>query len=307
MSQPSERPHANRSRFQTAQPAVIAHRGFAGVYPENTVGAVREAAGAPSSPTLEIDVRPTADGEIVVFHDDTPARLTDAPPDVSDRPLWELPYATLESLEVLGSGEGIPRLTEVLDAIPADVRVNVEFKHPGTDEVRFAENLPATEREAARDRWLGFATEVLETVDRSPNDVFVSSFFEGALAAVREVDPTVPVAWIFYESVEDDLAVARRYDCEAIHPPWSMFPDTSMFNEAYTGNEPYAEVDLVGIAAEEAREVNAWTVDTWHQATELGQAGVDGIITDYPGLYRYGAPEGGSVGNAGQSPSSATE
>lgn len=274
-------------------PSVIAHRGFAGVYPENTVPAVREATRLETpADTVEVDVMPSADGELVVFHDGTLERLTSAPRSVRDQSVWDLPYETLEQFDVLGTQEPIPRFAEVLEAVPADVRVNVEFKNPGSERLRFAENLQRPERDSARERWLEFAERVVAVVERYPHDVLVSSFFEGALAAVREVAPDLPVAWIFYESVADGLAVSRRYDCEAIHPPWSMFPGTPLFNAEYTGQEPYESVDLVALAEEEGREVNAWTVDTWHQAAELQRAGVDGIIADYPDLFRYAGSGG---------------
>ena len=56
---------------------IIAHRGFAGQFPENTVGAVRAASGvgprgvpdAWAADVIEIDAVPTADGTVVAFHD----------------------------------------------------------------------------------------------------------------------------------------------------------------------------------------------------------------------------------------------
>ena len=74
---------------RTPQPAVIAHRGFAGVYPENTLCAVRAAldppdAGHRGADAIEIDVMATSDGELVVFHDRDLARVTAATND-SDR------------------------------------------------------------------------------------------------------------------------------------------------------------------------------------------------------------------------------
>ena len=280
-------------------PSTIAHRGFAYAYPENTLGAFREAVTVdPGLETLEIDVRQSADGELFVFHDDTLGRLTDAPADVRDRPVWELPFETIRSFDVLGTDERVPRLSEVLEAVPSDVRLNVEFKNPGRGDVRFAENLPSSAREAARDRWLEFAGRVVDVLAEYPHEVLVSSFFEGAIAAMRDVDPTVPVAWIFYESVADGFEVAGRYDCEAIHPPLSMLSGTTLFNEEYTGREPYEEVDVLAIADDEGREVNAWTVDTWHQAAELRRIGVDGMLVDYPRLLEYGTADSGRVATA---------
>jgi glycerophosphoryl diester phosphodiesterase len=57
---------------------VVAHRGMAAGYPENTIAALRHSV-ALGFPTIEIDLRPTADGHIVITHDDTVDRTTDAP------------------------------------------------------------------------------------------------------------------------------------------------------------------------------------------------------------------------------------
>ncbi|WP_132060020.1 glycerophosphodiester phosphodiesterase [Halorussus amylolyticus] len=273
-------------------PALIAHRGFAGVYPENTVAAVEQAAagyGSNSPPEMvEIDLMASADGELVVFHDYDLGRLTDAPAAVADQRVWETPAETLAELEVLGTGETIPTLDAVLDALPPEVGVNVEFKNPGSAAVRSRENLPRADRETQRDLWLDFAERAIDTLSTYDHDVLISSFAEGALAAAREVDSSIPLAAVLAESVADGMEVARRYDCEAVHPPWNMISGTDLFNAAYGSLGPYDDVDLVEIAHDEGRAVNVWTVESWYQADQLRQAGVDGLIADYPGVLRFG-------------------
>jgi glycerophosphoryl diester phosphodiesterase len=280
-----------RQATNRATPKRIAHRGFAGVYPENTLAAFEQAMrdSGPAGPPemVEVDVMPSADGEVVVFHDLELGRVTDAPPELADQYVWETPYETLSELDVLGTGETIPRLETVFDALPPEVGVNVEFKNPGSTDVRPRENLPPGERAAQTDLWLDFAGNVVSTLSSYDNDVLVSSFAEGALAAVREVDPSIPVAAVFAESVADGMEVARRYDCETIHVPWNMIADTDLFNAEYDSFGPYEEVDLVEVAHRENRTVNVWTVDSWYQANQLRRAGVDGLITDYPGVLRF--------------------
>ena len=275
--------------------STIAHRGYAGLFPENTVAAIRAATGG-SGPTrtdcVEFDVMPTADGEIVVHHDHTLARVTDAPAGIADRPIWELPYETVGEFEVLGSGEPVPTLETVVDAVPSDVRLNVELKNPGTHEVRFAEDLPEPDRNRQRDLWRPFVEDTFEVLARHPHDVLVSSFYEGALAAARAVDRSVPLATILYDSIEGGLAVARRYDVEAIHPPLNMLAGTAFSSTEYRGLGPFdavEDLDVLALAREEGREVNAWTIETWHEAAEARRAGVDGVITDYPDVFRFDA------------------
>jgi glycerophosphoryl diester phosphodiesterase len=274
------------------RPTLIAHRGFAGVHPENTLAAFERAASGsgPGDPPemMEIDVMPSADGEVVVFHDLELGRVTDASADLADQYVWETSYDTLSDLEVLATGETIPRLETVLDALPPEIGVNVEFKNPGSSDARPCENLPPEDRPAQTDLWLDFAEAVVSTLGSYDNDVLVSSFAEGALAAVREVDPSIQVAAVFAESIADGLEVARRYDCETVHAPWNMIAGTELFNAEYESLGPYEEVDLVDLAHREGRTVNVWTVENWYQADQLRRAGVDGLIADYPGVLQFG-------------------
>ena len=273
----------------------IAHRGFAGRYPENTLAAMRGASGgdSDSEPTtsdrsyrgadaIEIDVMPAAGGEPIVFHDLTLGRLTDAPSNLRRRMVWEMPLETLRGFSVLDSGEAVPSLAEVVDAIPADVRVNVELKHPGTGQPR--RELHRRERSRGRERWSGFVERVVGVLDDHGSDALVASSYEGALAAMRDVAPSIPLAYFFWNSVEEGLSITRRYDCEAVHPALDMVGGTSLFNSGYTPTGPHADVGLVERAHEEGRAVNVWTVTTREQASALERAGVDGILADYPGL-----------------------
>ncbi|MFC6755589.1 MULTISPECIES: glycerophosphodiester phosphodiesterase [Haloarcula] len=124
-----------------AHPTVFAHRGFAGKYPENTVGAVRGAV-ADGADAVEIDVQPTADGDVVVFHDrrldgdGESGALTDGTGVV-----WERPTAAVTAARVLGTDERVPLLADVLAAVPETVTVNVELKNPGSDDTRPGEAL----------------------------------------------------------------------------------------------------------------------------------------------------------------------
>ena len=291
----ASRPRTKRTDSRArSRPTLIAHRGFAGVYPENTVAAVERAATDAAidrdgtrtvADTVEIDVMPTATGEIVVFHDTAPGRLTDAPRAIADQKIWELPYDRLADLEVLASGEPVPQLADILAAIPSEVTINVEFKNPGFGEVRIGQRLDDDAFEHHVGWWSGFAQTVLSILDDFAHDVLVSSFHEPAIAAVRAVDSHVPVAFVLRDSIREGMEVARRYDCEAVHPPMEMIAGTELFDANAYGSD--AGVDIVKLAHEEGREVNVWTIENWYQASQLRQVGVDGLIADYPGVLSY--------------------
>ncbi len=295
-----ERNRGRKSRKRSEEePAIVAHRGFAGQYPENTVGAVELAARGGLGPAaarrgadmIEIDIMPTADGDVVVFHDDRLSErdggergLTDA-----DGVVWETPTEEVLDAEVLGSGETVPLLTDVMDAIPTRVGVNIEFKNPGSFDVRFAEKLDEDELARQKELWRPLTERAMAIAADYDNEILVSSFYEAALATVREVAPEVPVAPLLWDSIEDGLDIARRYDAEAVHPPYNMIRDTPFFADPYYTEGPWEDVDLLAVAHEEGREVNVYTLGTWYQAQELAAAGVDGLIADYPGLLAFGA------------------
>jgi len=274
---------AESDQQSTAEPNGIAHRGFAGVYPENTVAAIEAAVADSRTASVEMDVMPTADGEIVVFHDDTLSRLTNAPESVARTNLWELSYDRIAGYSVLGTTESVPRLRTVLAAIPPEATVNIELKNPGSSQLRFAETLDESTLTEATDRWREFVGRVLDIATDGDHDLLLSSFYEGALAASRELAPSVPVASVFHDSVDTGVELSRRYDVEAIHPPWNMVTDASLPTDGPVSGS-FGDVDLVEMAHDEGRAVNAWTVTTWQQAAALRRAGVDGIIADYPGV-----------------------
>ncbi|AGB38195.1 glycerophosphodiester phosphodiesterase [Natronococcus occultus] len=266
-------------------PALIAHRGYAGVAPENTIAAAVAAAERDATAMVEIDVQPAACGTPVVFHDERLEGTRDGRP-VTDAAglLWETPLERLTSLSVLGSEASIPTLSALLEAVPETVGLNVELKNPGTTDLRVGDSLPADERAERRELWQPFVERVLEDCEDFGGELLFSSFCEGALAALREVadDAAAPLVW---DDLEAGVEIARRYDCEAIHPPRNAIAGTALASEPYYGlptSEP--ELDVVELAHDEGRAVNVWTVDSWLQFDELAAAGVDGVVADYPGL-----------------------
>ncbi|ELY60962.1 glycerophosphoryl diester phosphodiesterase [Natronococcus amylolyticus DSM 10524] len=266
-------------------PAVIAHRGYAGVAPENTIAAAVDAAGHEGTAMLEVDVQPAACGTPVVFHDERLERTRDGRP-VTDASgfVWETSLETLESLSVLGTDDSIPTLSALLEAVPETVGINVELKNPGAADLRVGESLPADAREERREVWHPFVERVLEDCEDFDGELLFSSFCEGALAALRDTADyaAAPLVW---DDLEAGVEIARRYDCEAIHPPRNAIAGTALASEPYYGlptSEP--EIDIVEVAHEEDRAVNVWTVDSWLQFDDLAAAGIDGVAADYPGL-----------------------
>ncbi|MHA1976438.1 MAG: glycerophosphodiester phosphodiesterase [Candidatus Hodarchaeales archaeon] len=106
----------------------IAHRGGAGLAPENTLSCFNE--GMKYAGMIEFDVQPSSDHHLMVFHDrDNIERTTNGQGCIP-----ELPFNYLRSLDA-GSwfherfrGEQIPTLSEVLLIIPSPTQLNIELK-----------------------------------------------------------------------------------------------------------------------------------------------------------------------------------
>ena len=267
----------------TTDPTLIAHRGFAGENPENTRlaarAATRENGSGRRADLVEIDVVPTADGDIVVFHDndlagsDSTEMLTE-----TSGLVWETDTETVTSAEVLQSGETVPRLEELLTSIPSAVGINIELKNPGSTSLQFGKKLSDDALDTQKAVWRPFVDDVVDIVNAHDHKILFSSFYEAALAVVSE-QSMAPVAPILWESVDDGIAIAEAYDANAIHPPVAMIRNTPFFDYGRFG-----ETDLVRTAQSYGWDVNVWTVDSWYQADQLLDAGVDGLIADYSTL-----------------------
>ena len=267
-----------------SRPAVIAHRGYAGVAPENTIEAATRAAARDETAMLEIDVRPAACGTPVVVHDEHLDGTRDGRPLTDAAGLVrETPLEVLRETRVLGTEATVPTLSELLAAVPDTVGVNVELKGCGRSDLRVGESLPPADRDRRREAWQPFVERVVADCEAFGGDLLFSSFCEGAIAALRETADyaAAPLLW---DDLEAGLEIARRYDCEAIHPPRNAIVGTELTGTTYAGLSGEPAIDVLEAAHAEGRAVNVWTATNWLQADALAGAGVDGIIADYPGL-----------------------
>ena len=202
---PTESPETTSSFFGVERelPTVrlVAHRGFADRYPENTRRAFRAAASVADA--IELDVRRCGSGELVVFHDERLDRLTG-----TSGHLAESPLETLQTLSVLDSGESVPRLRDAFEAIPPAVAVNVELKERG------------------------LAADVLAVAGKFENDLLLSSFDAEALREAREADREVSLAYIT-DTAAGAVETARGLDCAFVHPHLDACLDTDLVAQAH--------------------------------------------------------------------------
>jgi glycerophosphoryl diester phosphodiesterase len=142
-------------------------------------------------------------------------------------------------------------LAEMLDLCRGRVAVNVELKCEGD--------------EAAAARTGAHVAAHIAT--RRDPDVYVSSFWWGALTAARDAARDVRRAFVFADSPDRAalIASARSLGLWALHP-----------NRAYVTRELVADAHAAGL------RVNAWTVNDQDEIAAFAALGVDGIMSNWP-------------------------
>ncbi|MGF7236024.1 MAG: glycerophosphodiester phosphodiesterase [Frankia sp.] len=232
---------------------VLGHRGSRVPGPENTVASI-DAALSAGADGVEIDVRRSADGDLVVVHD---SRL----PRLGGRPVIRRGTAEL-------AARGIPRLDEVLDAWAGRGRIVCEIKNqPGQPDF-----------DAPREQTAQALIELLRKrrlssgPDRRPEPgqpgVTVSSFDWFAIEAVRDAALGIPTAFLTLPRVS--LAGGLAYVRSAGHTELHAHVSSALASNAV------ARVHEAGVG------LVAWTVTSPDQAGRLRDAGVDAIICDDP-------------------------
>ena len=271
---------------------IIAHRGAASLAPENTMAAFARAC-AVGAHMFELDVHLSADGVPVVIHDDTLERTTDienytrewglqGKVYVSSLPLSSLkildagtwwvksdPFKTIASGAVTIDearsycGEPIPTLDEVLRFVDAvGVGVNVEIKQIP----RFYD---------------GIAEKVVAAIQRMEKKdlVLVSSFDNELCRRVKELDPAIAVGPLCGERIADPgRYVSDLVGGEAYH----VARNALGCSDGRPLAAPLVNACDIESAHEQGVAVNVWTVNDRATMVRLIEAGVDGIITDFP-------------------------
>ena len=239
-------------------PYVISHRGANRLAPENTLAAFKKSLEF-GVDGFENDVHMTADGQLVVCHDDKVDRTSNG-----TGAICEMTFEALRALDFGGwfspefAGEKIPTLEEFFDLCGPLRVVNVEIKRAPDGSTAAA---PAVVRLA---REMGVFGKLI-----------VSSFDMDMLQACLAEEPEARVCFLYApnsgdvcdEVDEDPAGFAKKYGLYAYHP----------FVMQVT-REYIDECHAAGIM------VNPWTVNQSHGIELLRDWGADGIITDDPVL-----------------------
>ncbi|WP_235498622.1 glycerophosphodiester phosphodiesterase family protein [Arthrobacter sp. Leaf234] len=229
------------------RPIALSHRGFAPDGGENTLAAFERSV-ALGFAHLEIDVRASRDGVVMVFHDEHLDRVTGAHGPIADRTAEEL-----RQLQVQGHG-GIPALEEVLARWP-QLRLNIDVK--SDDCIR----------------------PLAELVDRldAHDRILVASFSDRRRRRVLRLlaRPTASSAGMLVNVLVKLLApvglvgmVARRAGVQALQVP-----------ETYRGIRVVTR-RFVAACHAAGLQVHVWTINGREDMDRLLDLGVDGLVSD---------------------------
>jgi glycerophosphoryl diester phosphodiesterase len=234
--------------------AIIAHRGASGHAPEHTFASYDRAVRM-GADYLEQDLQMTADGELVVLHDETLDRTTDGAGPVAERTLAELKALDAGTWFDPGfAGERIPTLDEVLTRYGHGQRYYIETKAPGDG---MEEKLVAL---LAAHGLLDGAAESWQ--------VLIQSFSAPSLKLVHELEPRLPLIQLLgpkrNPELIEDLAGVAAY-AAGIGP-----------NRALVTPQVVEEAHAYGLAVHpftlNTAEDHQWAIDT----------GVDGAFSNFP-------------------------
>jgi glycerophosphoryl diester phosphodiesterase len=264
--------------------AVIAHGGGNHEAPDNTFAAYDNAL-AVGADVLEMDTHLTADGEIVVIHDDTIDRYSEASGRVDELTLAEVqsydaaywwPMLHGEARETResqpesafpyrGAGLVFPALRDVLERYPV-VPMVIEMKPPNSPEIVRALGDMLREYDRAD-------TVVVATFHEENMELFRELYPEFATAGTQaEILPFFIMSWLGFGG-------AYRSDAEAFQVPTTF------------SGIPVLTWPFVRSAKVQNIALHPWTIDDEDTMRKLFRKGVDGIMTNEPTLLRRVADE----------------
>lgn len=241
---------------QKQRPRVIAHRGFSGRFPENTVTAV-EAAIELGVDMVEVDVRLSRDGVPVLCHNREVDKTSDGRGSVADM--------TLEQLKALDVGswkdtrfqdERIPTLAEILAIAAGRTRLNLDIKDPAA--------VPAVLATL-------YAHDMLD-------EVVISGCTWRMVKEIRQVTPKLPVLL----NVDMTVALLAYYGWK--RTAFSLLLWQARFCGAAGINvlHRYVTPDRVARLHRANQPVWTWTVNTHERARTLADMGVASITSNHP-------------------------
>ncbi|MBR6648270.1 MAG: glycerophosphodiester phosphodiesterase family protein [Bacteroidaceae bacterium] len=245
------------SRQQIDNLIIVAHRGASGNgAPENSLAAIRESLQL-GVDMIEVDVRLTKDGELVVCHDAKIDRTTNGKGSVTDMTLDELRNSRIIDKNGIPTNETLPTLGEVLELVDGKCTLLIDVKR-GSNPEQIAKALINEVALYGAASWVAvqsFDDEVLEHLHRLGHPFPLEKLFVFKI-------PFLPFA----------------YDGKLVGYGYSKYDYISSFNFHYA-MLPNALINRIHAWG---KKVKVWTLGAPSDALYMP---VDGVITDCPELW----------------------
>lgn len=228
---------------------IWAHRGASEYAPENTLEAFSLAV-SQGADGVELDVQLSADGEIVVIHDEWIDRVSDGSGWVRDYTLKELKSFRFQKTHPEYQDARIPTLREVYELLkPTDLEINVELKtgimpYPG-----LTQKVWQLGRE-------------MDMNDR----IWYSSFRHQSVLELKATAPEARTGFLYQDGYLGMPEYALKYGVMALHPALYLMQDEAAVRECRDR----------GIC------LHVWTVNEPEHIRMLASYGVEAVITNRP-------------------------
>jgi glycerophosphoryl diester phosphodiesterase len=245
-------------QINNRNPIVVAHRGASGYAPENTMAAIKKAI-TMGVDMIEIDVQLSKDNEVVLMHDLTVDRTTNGKGKVRDLYLEEI--KKLDAGKWFSSefsGEKVPTLEEVIQAINGQCKLLIEVKRVKSKKLEIENKIVQLINKYNAYNWCivqSFETQVIKNIQA----------LDKSIECHKLVTMNISVLPLHIDSRIKTGTIYKYKNVQSINPYFKML-----------NKRKVKKIHSYG------QKVITWTVNEPEDMKRMIEMGVDGIITNYP-------------------------
>lgn len=232
------------------KPLLFAHRGFSGMYPENSPLAFQKVIEETTCDGIESDVHITKDGQLVIFHDASVERTSNGSGWIKDKTFEEMLQLDIGSWKCPEfAGQHVWTFGQLLDFCKeTKLLLNLELKNY---EIFYE----------------GLEKMVIDEIcsHQMQDQVFLSSFNHISMQACKEINPEIKTGLLYDKPLLEIARYIERSNADNIHPRYMLLQ---------------YQPELVDLYHSHGMRVNTWTVNDEENMRDMIERGVDLIISN---------------------------